>query len=61
MVKESKYCSHAMKTQFDRELVMNDKDDKFFERSTKCWICNTTLIKRDVKMLNTEIVILLLV
>ena len=37
-LKESKYCSDAMKKHFNKELVMTKKDDDDFQNSTKCWI-----------------------
>ena len=47
MIEESKYCSDAMKKHFNKELVMTKEDNKDFEISTKCWICDKDYI--DIK------------
>ena len=38
-----------IKKHFNKELAMN-KENKNFERSTKCWICNNTFVEGDVKV-----------
>ena len=43
MVEETKYCSGMMKKHFNKELWN-------FESSTKCWICDNTFAKGDVKV-----------
>ena len=50
MIEESKYCSNAMKKNFNKELVMTKKNNKDFENSTKCWICVNNYIDCDVKV-----------
>ena len=50
MTKESKYCSHVMKKHFNKELVMTKKDNKDFENSTKCCICDDDYIDNVVKV-----------
>ena len=37
MMKESKYCSDAMKKHLKIELVMTNKDNEDFENYGKCW------------------------
>ena len=54
MIKKSKYCSDVMKKHFNKEFVMTNKDNKDFENSTKCWICDNDYIDGDV--LHVEIV-----
>ena len=50
MIKESKYCSDVMKKHFNKELVMTKKENKDFENTTKCWICDNDYIDGDVKL-----------
>ena len=50
MVEESKYCSDMMKEHFNKELVMNIKDNEDFENSTKCWICDNAYVDGDAKV-----------
>ena len=50
MIKESKYCSDVMKKKFNKELLMTKEDNKDFENSTKCWICDNDYIDCDVKV-----------
>ena len=49
VIKESKYCSDVIKTNFNKELVTTKEDKKDFESSTKCWICDNDYID-DVKI-----------
>ena len=39
-----------MKKYFNKELVMTKKDNKDFENSTKCWICDNDNIDGDFKV-----------
>ena len=39
-----------MKKHFNKELVMTKKDNKDFENSTKCCICDTDYIANDNKV-----------
>ena len=50
MIEESKYCTDVMKKHFNEELVMTNEDNKDFENSTKCWICDNDYIDGDVKV-----------
>ena len=50
MIKESKYCSDAMKKHFHKELVMTKENNEDFKKSTKCWICDNDYIDTDVKV-----------
>ena len=58
MIKESKYCSDVMKKHFNKEFVMTKKNNKDFENSTKCWMCDNDYIDGDV--LHVEIVLSML-
>ena len=50
MVEESKYCSVVMKKHFNKKHVMTKEDDKDFENSAKCWICDNAYVDGDVKV-----------
>ena len=39
-----------MKKHFSKELVMTKEDNKDFENSTKCWICEDNYIDGDVEV-----------
>ena len=49
MVEQSKYCSEVIKKRFNKKLVMTKEDDKDFENSTKCCICDNAYVDSDVK------------
>ena len=38
-----------MKEHFNKELVMNKEDNKDFDNSTKCWLCDNDYVDNDVK------------
>ena len=40
MIEKNKYCSDVMKKHFNKELFMAKEDNKDFENSSKCWICD---------------------
>ena len=50
MNEESKYCSDVMEKQFHKELIMTQEDNKDFEKSTKCWICDNDSIDNNVQV-----------
>ena len=50
VVKESQYCSGVIKKHFNKELVMTKEDNKIFENSTKCQICDNFYVDDDVKV-----------
>ena len=39
-----------MKKHFNKELAMTKQDNKNFENSSKCWICDNNYIDKDVKL-----------
>ena len=45
MIRESKYCSHAME-----ELVMTNEDNENSMNSSKCWIYNNDYIDNGIKV-----------
>ena len=52
MIEESKYCSDVMKKHFNKELVMNKKDNEDFQNSTTCRICDNDSIDNDFEERN---------
>ena len=52
MLEEGKYSSDAMNKHFKKELVMTEKDDKDFGKSTKSWICDNNYVQGDLKARN---------
>ena len=45
MTKESTCCSEVIETEFNKPLVMTDKDHEDFKSSIKCWICKRYMKK----------------
>ena len=50
IVEENKYFSVVVKKNFNKELVITNKDNEDFENSTKCWICDNDYDDNDVKV-----------
>ena len=50
MIEESKCCSDVMKKNFNKELVMTEKDNEDFENSSNCWISDNGYTDIDVKV-----------
>ena len=50
MIEESKYCSDVMKKHFNKELAMTKEDNKNFNNSNKCWICENDHVENDAKV-----------
>ena len=44
ILEEYKHCKKVMKKHFKKNLVMTIEDEKRFQSSNKCWICNNLLI-----------------
>ena len=44
-----------MEKHFNKELLVNKKDNQGFNNSTKCWICDNNYNDIDVKALNQVI------
>ena len=47
--REYSYCKSVMKNHFNKNLVRTTEENKKFERSNICWICNK-LIENDYKV-----------
>ena len=52
MVEEIKYCSGAMKKNFNKKLVMTKEDHEDFDNCAKYWICDSAYVDGDVKVWN---------
>ena len=50
MIKESRYCSDAMKKPFNKELVMTKEENEDFKNFSECWICDNDYIDGDVRV-----------
>ena len=50
MIKESKYCSEAMKKHFNKEFVMTKEDNEDSKNSAKCWIHDTDYVDNDLNI-----------
>ena len=44
ILKEFQYCKKVMKKYFNKNLIMSEKEDKQFQLSNVCWICENSLI-----------------
>ena len=50
VVKEHKYCKKIMKDQFNKNLVMTEKEEYLFQQSNSCWICKKIIDNEDEKV-----------
>ena len=50
ILKEHKYCKKMMKDQFNKNLVMTDKEEYLFQQSNTCWICKKIIDNDDEKV-----------
>ena len=48
-LEEYNYCKKVMKKHFDKNLIMAVDDEKRFQSSNKCWICNKLFTDEDIK------------
>ena len=49
MIEESKNYTGIMKKHLNKELVMTNKDNGDFKKSTKCWTCMMIMLKAMLK------------
>ena len=42
ILEERKYCKKVMKDQFNKNLIMTEKEEYLFKQSNNCWICKKT-------------------
>ena len=50
MVEENKYCTDVMQKNFNKELIMANKDNENFKSCTKCLICENVYVDGDFKV-----------
>ena len=50
IIRESKYCSKAMKKHFNEQLVTTERNNNKFTNSIKCWIYDHDYVDNDVKL-----------
>ena len=50
MINESEYCSKVIETEFNKSLVMSEKDYEDFKNSAKCWISKKAYEKDEMKV-----------
>ena len=50
ILKEHKYCKEIMKDQFNKNLVMTEKEEYLFQQSNNCWICKKLIDNEDEKV-----------
>ena len=39
ILKEYEYCQKVMKKHFNKNLIMIEKEEEYFQSSNTCWIC----------------------
>ena len=50
ILKEHKYCKKIMKNQFNKNLVMTEKEEYLHQESNNCWICKKLIDNKDEKV-----------
>ena len=50
LLKEHMYCKKIMKGQFNKNLVMTEKEEYLFQKSNNCWICKKLIDNEDEKV-----------
>ena len=50
ILKEHKYCKKIMKDQFNKNLIMTEKEEYLFQQSNNCWICKKLIDNEDEKV-----------
>ena len=50
ILKEYKYCKKIMKEHFNKDLIMNEKEEHLFQQSNGCWICKIIINNDDEKV-----------
>ena len=48
ILKEHKHCKKIMKDQFNKNLVMTEKEEYLLQQSNNCWICKKIIDNEDV-------------
>ena len=50
ILKESKYCKKVMNKHFNKNLVMSEEEEHFFQQSNSCWICKKLIDNDEEKV-----------
>ena len=50
ILKENDCCKKVIKNHFNKNLVMSAEDERRFQSSNKCWICNKLFAAEDMKV-----------
>ena len=50
ILKEHKYCKRIMKDQFNKNLIMTEKEKYLFQQINNCWICKKLIDNEDEKV-----------
>ena len=50
ILKEYKYCKKVMKSHFNKNLIMSEKEEHLFHKSNSCWICKNLLVMMKKKL-----------
>ena len=50
ILKERKYCKKILKEQFNKNLIMTEKEEYLFQQSNNCWICKKIIDNEDEKV-----------
>ena len=50
ILEEYEYCKKVMKKQFNKNLIMNEKEEIQFQLSNPCWICKKLIGHDDEKV-----------
>ena len=52
ILKEHEYCKKVMKKHFNKNLIMTEKEEKQFQSSSTCWLCEKLIENDDEKARN---------
>ena len=50
ILKEHKYCKKRMKDEFNKNLILTEKEEHLFQQSNNCWICTKIIDNEDEKV-----------
>ena len=48
--KEYKYCRKVMNKQFNKNLIMREREEHLFQQSSSCWICKKLIDNDEEKV-----------
>ena len=50
ILEERKYCKKITKDEFNKSLIMTEKEEHLFQQSNNCWICKKLIDNKDEKV-----------